>query len=1052
MSDRKDKIMAFTSEAEFEKELVRLLPSKGWEPVILKNCTEEQLIQNWANILFENNRSIDRLNDYPLTKGEMQQILEQIANLRTPLMLNGFINGGSVMIKRDNPDDTLHFGKEVSLKIYDRREIAAGQSRYQIVEQPKFNTKSPMLNNRRGDVMLLINGMPVIHIELKKSGIPVSQAYNQIEKYAHEGVFTGLFSLVQIFVAMNPEETVYFANPGPDGKFNPDFYFHWADFNNEPINDWQKIAFTLLSIPMAHQLIGFYTVADDLDGTLKVMRSYQYFAASAISDKVAKTKWEGNEQLGGYIWHTTGSGKTMTSFKSAQLIAASNDADKVVFLMDRIELGTQSLRQYRGFADDADSVQSTENTGVLVSKLKSNNSNEILIVTSIQKMSNIKDEAEGGMTSADIKLMQSKRIVFIIDECHRNTFGDMLYTIKQTFPKAVFFGFTGTPIHEENQKKKTTTAMIFGNELHRYSIADGIRDKNVLGFDPYKVLTFKDQDVRVQIALAAAKAKTVEEAYANENKRKTFKEYLKLPMAGRIENGDYIKGIEDYLPDSQYETEEHQNCVVKDIIDNWVYLSHNSKFHAIFATSSIHEAIQYYRLFKKAGANLKITALFDPSIDNNGGAVYKEDGLVEIISDYNKLYNQKFTIPTFAAMKKDIASRLAHKRPYAHIANKPEEQIDLLIVVDQMLTGFDSKWINTLYMDKMLKYENIIQAFSRTNRIFGPEKPFGTIKYYRRPHTMEKRVAAAFKLYSGDKPLGLFVNKLDVNLENLNFHFKRIKDVFEQAGVPDFAKLPEQTAERAEFARLFKLLNESLEAAKLQGFNWQQLEYKFAKEDTGKKYTVKVELDEKTYKILLRRYKELSRDPGTGGIIEVPYDIDGYLTTIDTDDIDSDYMNSRFVKYIKLLHTEGTSAEVLTKAADELHKTFATLTQEEQKFANILLHDIQRGDVVAEEGKTFRDYITEYLSKAKNTQVHQLAQVLGVDEDKLQKLMSLGLTDSNINAFGRFDALKATADKQKAKAYFERLEGKKIILPKVNNKIDLFLRKFILEGGFDIEQ
>ena len=362
--------MAFTSEAEFEKELVRLLPSKGWEPVILKNCTEEELIQNWANILFENNRSIDRLNDYPLTKGEMQQILEQIANLRTPLMLNGFINGGSVMIKRDNPDDTLHFGKEVSLKIYDRREIAAGQSRYQIVEQPKFNTKSPMLNNRRGDVMLLINGMPVIHIELKKSGIPVSQAYNQIEKYAHEGVFTGLFSLVQIFVAMNPEETVYFSNPGPDGSFNPDFYFHWADFNNEPINDWQKIASTLLSIPMAHQLIGFYTVADDLDGTLKVMRSYQYFAASAISDKVAKTKWEGNEQLGGYIWHTTGSGKTMTSFKSAQLIAASNDADKVVFLMDRIELGTQSLRQYRGFADDADSVQSTENTGVLVSKVK----------------------------------------------------------------------------------------------------------------------------------------------------------------------------------------------------------------------------------------------------------------------------------------------------------------------------------------------------------------------------------------------------------------------------------------------------------------------------------------------------------------------------------------------------------------------------------------------------------------------------------------------------------------------------------------------------------
>ena len=326
--------MVFNKEADFEQALIGLLKTKGWEDKVLKNYTEAELIRNWADILFENNRGIDRLNDYPLTDGEMQQIIEQIEVLKTPLRLNGFINGGSVAITRDNPDDVAHFGKEVSLKIYERREIAAGQSRYQIAQQPKFPTKSKIMNDRRGDLMLLINGMPVIHIELKKSGVPVSQATNQIEKYAGEGIFTGLFSLVQIFVAMNPDETKYFANPGPEGKFNSDFYFHWADFNNEPINDWKQIGSTLLSIPMAHQLIGFYTVADDSDGVLKVMRSYQYYAANAISDKVSKTKWEGNNQLGGYIWHTTGSGKTMTSFKSAQLIATSKDADKVVFLME----------------------------------------------------------------------------------------------------------------------------------------------------------------------------------------------------------------------------------------------------------------------------------------------------------------------------------------------------------------------------------------------------------------------------------------------------------------------------------------------------------------------------------------------------------------------------------------------------------------------------------------------------------------------------------------------------------------------------------------------
>ncbi len=457
--------MAFDKESDFEEALIEALTHKGWESKILKYPTEEELLQNWADILFENNRDIDRLNDSPLTSGEMQQIMEQIATLRTPLKLNGFINGRTVTVIRDNPDDTLHFGKEVSLKIYDRREIAAGQSRYQIAQQPKFKSKSKILNDRRGDLMLLINGMPVIHIELKRSGVSVSQAYHQIEKYSHEGIFTGIFSLIQIFVAMEPAETVYFANPGTDGKFNKDFYFHWADFNNEPINDWKDIASSLLSIPMAHQLIGFYTVADDTDGVLKVMRSYQYYAANAISDRVSKTNWDGRNRLGGYVWHTTGSGKTMTSFKSAQLIANSKDADKVIFLMDRIELGTQSLKEYRGFADENESVQATEDTVTLISKLKSDDPANTLIVTSIQKMSNIKEE-DGGINARDIELMSSKRIVFIVDEAHRSTFGDMLRDIKDTFPSAIFFGFTGTPIQEENQKKMNTTSTVFGDELH----------------------------------------------------------------------------------------------------------------------------------------------------------------------------------------------------------------------------------------------------------------------------------------------------------------------------------------------------------------------------------------------------------------------------------------------------------------------------------------------------------------------------------------------------------------------------------------------------------
>ena len=1043
--------MAFTKEADFEASMIQMLIKYGWEHEVLHNYTEQQLIKNWADILFENNRAIDRLNDYPLTDGEMQQILEHIGKLKTPLKLNGFINGGNVHIIRDNPDDSLHFGKEVSLKIYDRKEIAAGQSRYQIVQQPKFPTKSKMLNDRRGDLMLLINGMPVIHIELKKTGVPISQACNQIEKYANEGIFTGLFSLVQIFVAMNPDEAVYFANPGPEGKFNPDFYFHWADFNNEPVNDWKQVTERLLSIPMAHEMIGFYTVADDSDGILKVMRSYQFYAASAISDKVSKMKWEGNSQLGGYIWHTTGSGKTMTSFKSAQLIAASKDADKVIFLMDRIELGTQSLKEYRAFAEANEDVQATENTGVLVTKLKSIDPANTLIVTSIQKMSNIKDEAEGGLKSSDIEQMNSKRIVFIVDECHRSTFGDMLLTIKHTFPKAVFFGFTGTPIQDENQKKLNTTTTVFGNELHRYSIADGIRDKNVLGFDPYKVLTYKDKDLREAVALEKARSATVAEALADPKKSKVFYEYMGLPMAGSFDSaGNYIQGIEDYLPTNQYETDEHKRMVVKDILEQWQTLSHAGKFHAIFATHSIIEAIEYYRLLKTEAPELKVTALFDPSIDNNGHGIIKEDGLSEIILDYNKRYGQDFTIPTFAKMKKDISFRLAHKKPYERIEMTPEKEIDLLIVVDQMLTGFDSKWINTLYLDKVLLYENIIQAFSRTNRLFGPEKPFGTIRYYRWPHTMERHIKDAVRLYSGDRPLGLFADRLNKNLDSMNYLYRQIKDLFEQAGIPDFIRLPSDISERKKFADLFRSFNEYLEAAKVQGFRWDKLVYENTDETKGELYRIEVEIDEKTYRVLALRYKELFTSGGGSESGDLPYDIDGHLTEIDTDVIDADYMNSRFDKYLKLLYQEGASAEIIKQAEEELHKTFATLSQEEQKFANIFLHDIQRGDVTPQAGKTLRDYITEYLTKAKNDQIHRIATVLGLDEKKLREIMGLRVTEVNINEFGRFDNLKATVDKQKARAYFERVEGMKLIPPKVNMKVDKLLRDFVISGGFDI--
>ena len=1032
--------MAFDKEIDFEEALIARLSQKGWEPETLNQPSEEELIRNWAEIIYRNNNTIDRLNNAPLTSTEIEQLLTQIAELRTPVALCGWINGQTTSIKRDNPDDPYHLGKEVSLKLFDPKEIAAGQSRYQIARQPRFRRATPLAQDRRGDVMLLINGMPLIHIELKKSGIPVSQAYHQIEKYSREQLFTGIYGLIQIFVAMTPTETVYFANPGIDGQFNTDFYFHWADFNNTPRNDWDYIATYLLSIPMAHQLIGYYTIADKSDGILKVLRSYQYEAVRAIYDKVVTHRdWTAEDgQLGGYIWHTTGSGKTMSSFKAAQLIAATNQADKVVFVIDRIELGTQSAREYRDFSGCESDIKETEDTATLISLLKASNTTDQLIVTSIQKLALIASSESSRQT---LQMQMPRRLVFIVDECHRSTFGDSFAEIKATFPRAMFFGFTGTPIQAENQRRGNTTTDIFGNELHRYSIADGIRDKNVLGFDPYQVLTYRDKDLRRVVALEKAGVTSEKELWQSEERRSVYDAWMARPMAGALQpDGSYLSGIEDELPNAQYEREEHCQAVVTDILEDLQIRSRGGKFHALFATSSIPQAIRYYRIFKERAPELKVTALFDPSLlnDNPDQVLYKEDGLVEILQDYNERYGQRFDLAGHAKFKKDLSLRLAHKKPYINL--QPEGCIDLLIVVSQMLTGFDSKWVNTLYLDKVLQYADLIQAFSRTNRLFGLEKPFGVIKYYQRPHTMRRNIEEAVRLYSGDQPLDLFVDKLGQNIEGMNQVFAEISSLFTNERIENFSRLPQENDRKARFAQLFRRYNHYLEAARLQGFRWDKATYIV----DGHSYTL--HHDEHSYNTLAQRYKELftSSDDDSHHEEDLPYEVDPYLVEIKTEQIDTDYMNQNFERYVKALHQEGISKQELDRLLNELSTSFASLPQAEQRFAEVLLHEIQTNDIVLEPDKSCRDYITDYMRRSQEAAVNELIESLGIDRGILQQIIDRHPTEKDLDQFGQFDRLKESVDRDRAKAYFQQTTGEALSGFNLTIAIDGHLRDFIL--------
>lgn len=1011
-------IPPFKNENEFEKALVKILTEEhGWKDGVLQHKTEEDLVKNWASILYKNNCQKDRLDKYPLTESEMQQVIDAVNMLKNPFDTNRFINGCEVQIKRDNPKDVDHLGKETYLKIFDSHEIASGKSIYQIVRQPKFKTADPILGDRRGDVMLLINGMPVIHIELKRTGVDVSQAVYQIKRYTYEGVFSrGIFSLVQIFVAMTPERTLYFANPGKVEMFNECYWFHWEDFNNIPMNDWRQIATHLLSIPMAHQLVGYYTIADEKDTTLKVLRSYQYYAVTKITDKVNVHDWNSYKQEGGYIWHTTGSGKTMTSFKAAQLIANTNDADKVIFMMDRIELGVQSLDEYKGFAGVADKVSGTENTDILVALLKSDNRDDKLIVTSIQKMS-ILGTPRSKVSQADLSLIADKRIVIIVDECHRDVFGKMLIQIKHTFPKALFFGFTGTPIFDDKNDNEISTETIFGEELHRYSITDGLNDKNVLGFDRNRVETYQAESLRRFVALLKAGVKDEAELENTPGARKKYNHWMLEAEMKAVEEIAAKEGL--------YKNRDHHEAVVSNIIEHWNTLSLNGKFHAMLAVKSIKEAIDYYDVFKEMCPELKVTSVFNDDIDNDEAGIQKEQAIVRILKDYKATYNKEFKQDTYHLFKKDVQKRLAHKAPYIGIEGDHTQTLDVLIVVSQMLTGYDSKWVNTLYVDKLLDMHNLIQGFSRTNRLFGPEKPFGIIKYYDCPHIMDENIKKAVDTYSGNRPFGIFVEKLEFHLNEMNRLYQEIYDVFNGAGIQDFVVLPSSLEERRMFAIRFNEFNHKLEAARLQGFEWDVTTYHFTDEETGECRDVVMQFSFETYVTLIQRYRELFEGGGGGGGSERPdtIPIEPYITETSIGTIDAEYMNTKFIKYVKQLYLDGPGSEASKLALAELHKCFASLSQKNQKSAILILHAIQSGDLRLEVGKSIMDYIAEYQDNELGEHIRIFSEATGVNASQLRDLVLKDLNEQNFNDFGRFDQLRATADNAKLLDFTKKVTG-----------------------------
>lgn len=1054
--------MGFDLERDFEDALIaKLRDEKGWVDGVIENPTPADLLDNWARIVFENNNTRDKLNGCPLTEFEKSQLLEHLTRCRSPYEANELLRGEAVDIKRDNADDALHCGSVVSLRIFDKLSVGGGKNRYQIARQPEFPVNIETEADRRGDVSLLINGLPVIHIELKRTGVSPTVACNQIKSYLHRGIFDGIFGMVQMFVAMNPEQAVYFANPGRDyvdahGDLPVRYMFHYADERNAVLDEWDRVASRLLSIPAAHKMVSLYTIANAPTKNLMIMRSYQMHAVEAITAKVAGRDWNGYDQRGGYVWHTTGSGKTLTSYKTATHLNDIGRADQVLLVVDRVDLNTQTLDEYRGFSCELVDVDGARSGGSLLRRLKDPD-DRTLIVTTVNKLASAAKMADADAVDA----IARKRIVVIVDECHRTTFGEMMTASKSLLPHAVFFGFTGTPIGSFNARGDLTTRDIFGECIAKYTIANGIHDGNVLEFDVKGFSPFEEEGLRQAVALSKAHAATPDEAFADPDRKRTYLRYLEeVEMCYPLDEvtGRPVKrGIEDLVPSSQYDTDAYRREVVANIRSCWANVSVGGKLHAMLATSSIPEAVEYYRLLREMCPDLRVTALFDPS-DDYGGEVSdtrtidKIRGIAEILSDYNAWYGKRYDVSSYAEFKGDLMDRLAHKGAYRRIDGKPEARLDICIVVDQLLTGYDSHWVRTLFLDKYLTHERIIQAFSRTNRLLDDDKAFGMIRYYRKPNSMRRNIEYAIRKYSGGEEVDVIVKPVTAHVREANEALAEIRAVFAAEGIDDMSRLPESDEAVAKFVKEVNRLMGAVRAATAQGFALADGHAVRLDEGTGEVLDETMsDVDEGTLRTLLARYGEVETKRGNPAGEVPPFEVSASISQIAAEKIDADYIDKMFHDYIAAVGA-GAPSEEQQAALNALHNEFPKLSREDQLIADQLITEIQSGTFEVREGWRFSDYVNREKTRRDDACLAEICGALGCDAAIARELRSSGVAEERIDDFGRYSALRATVDRHVARGALEAIAGVRVRGKDVMRVADALLRAYILEGAFDVRE
>ena len=720
---------------------------------------EDDLWNNFFEILSRSNKDV--LKDVPLTDNEKAIIKSKIIHptfYKSAEWLAGVNGEVRLQIQRDNTKlGTADF------VVINNNNIAGGNSVYEVVHQIQFHKRREIDRNRRGDVTLLINGLPMIHIELKNRAHSPKEAFNQIQKYIDEQMFNGIFSTLQFFVVTNGSYTQYIA---AGQQLKEKFLTTWVDKENQPVQNYLEFAKDVLSIPAAHNMVANYIALDSTQHSIIVLRPYQIHAIQAIFD-ASYGKDNKDQPHSGFVWHTTGSGKTLTSYKVAHNLLKIPSIQKTIFLIDRNDLDTQTTQAFETYAqNDSIDVEGTENSYSLARKLVS--SDKRVIVTTRQKMQALfKRIAQDQEQKRLYRKLKDVKLAFIVDECHRAVSPDQKNEIDAFFTKnpPLWYGFTGTPIFAENAreakgKNARTTEQQYGKCLHKYTIKDAIRDKAVLGFQ------------------VEEESNVSEDADESDTDARN-KEYASL---------------------------SHMKAVVKRILNNsyrklGIYNKDNRgyTYDAIFTTSSIKQAQKYYRIFRdvindkdpdiKIPNRIKKVLPDFPKIaitysigENGDGDEANQNEMKQSLEDYNKMFNTHYSMAELGAYNTNVNDRLARKKDEF----KPRsQQLDIVIVVDRLLTGFDAPCLSTLFLDRApMPYKDLIQAFSRTNRIFDRDKRYGQIVTYQYPKKYKESINGALMLYTEGSEKQALAPTWDESILQFNNAEKKIIKYQGDQGIP----------------------------------------------------------------------------------------------------------------------------------------------------------------------------------------------------------------------------------------------------------------------------